>query len=213
MGPIGIFGGTFDPIHFGHLRTALELLQRLPLAEIRFVPCADPPHRDATTVAGAFRLDMVKAAVAEQPSFVVDDREFKRQGPSYTVDTLGSLRSENPSISLCLLMGMDSFLGLADWYHWEEITELAHIVVAHRPGWRKPEAGVLGELLRERGTDEARSLHDSMCGRVFVTPVTQLEISATELRNSLKAGLDPKFLLPDSVRKIIIESGCYGEEN
>lgn len=213
MGPIGIFGGTFDPIHYGHLRTALELLQRLSLTEVRFVPCADPSHRDTMTVAGAFRLDMVKAAVADQPFFAVDDREFKRQGPSYSVDTLGRLRSENPSVSLCLLMGLDAFLGLPDWYRWEEISELAHIVVAHRPGWRVPEDGVLGELLRERGTDEAASLHDSMCGRIFVTPVTQLEISATELRTSLNAGLDPKFLMPDSVRKIIIESGCYVEDS
>ncbi len=213
MGPIGIFGGTFDPIHYGHLRTALEVLQRLSLTKVCFVPCADPPHRDAATVAGASRLDMVRAAVADQSSFVVDDREFKREGPSYSVDTLGSLRSENPSVSLCLLMGMDSFLGLPDWYHWEDIMTLAHIVVAHRPGWRVPEDGVLGELLRERGTDEVASLHDSPCGRVFVTPVTQLEISATQLRASLMAGVDPKFLMPDSVRQIIIESGCYVEAN
>ena len=214
MGPIGIFGGTFDPIHYGHLRTALEVLQRLSLTRVCFVPCAVPPHRDAATVAGAStRLDMVRAAVADQSSFVVDDREFKREGASYSVDTLGSLRSENPAASLCLLMGMDSFLGLPDWYHWEEITALAHIVVAHRPGWRVPEDGALGELLRECGTDDVASLHDSMCGRVFVTPVTQLEISATQLRASLNAGVDPKFLMPDSVRRIIIESGCYVEDN
>ena len=213
MGPIGIFGGTFDPIHYGHLRTALEVLQRLSLKKVCFVPCAEPPHRDATTVPDASRLDMVRVAVADQPSFVVDDREFKREGPSYSVDTLGSLRSEYPAASLCLLMGMDSFLGLPDWYHWEEITALAHIVVAHRPGWRVPEDGALGELLRERGTDDVASLHDSMCGRVFVTPVTQLEISATQLRASLNAGVDPKFLMPNSVRRIIIESGCYVEDD
>ncbi len=212
MGPIGIFGGTFDPIHYGHLRTALEVLQRLSLKEVCFVPCAEPPHRDATTVPGVSRLDMVRAAVADQPSFVVDDREFKREGPSYSVDTLGSLRNENPTISLCLLMGMDSFLGLPGWHRWEEITDLAHIVVAHRPGWRVPEDGALGELLRERGTDEVASLHDGLCGRVYVTPVTQLEISATELRASLIAGVDPKYLIPESVRKIIVESGCYVED-
>jgi nicotinate-nucleotide adenylyltransferase len=213
MGPIGIFGGTFDPIHYGHLRTALELLQRLSLTEIRFLPCADPPHRDTMPTAGAARLEMVKAAVAEQPSFVVDDREFSRKGPSYSVDTLHSLRSDYPSTPLCLLMGMDAFLGLPEWHHWEELTELAHIVVAHRPGWRAPERGALGELLLERGTDEVASLHESRCGRVFVTPVTQLEISATELRASLGAGLDPKFLMPDSVRTMIIESGCYVEDS
>jgi nicotinate-nucleotide adenylyltransferase len=110
-------------------------------------------------------------------------------------------------------MGMDAFLGLPEWYRWEELTELAHLVVAHRPGWLAPEHGALGELLLERGTDEVTSLHDSQCGCVFVTPVTQLDISATELRTSLSAGLDPKFLLPDSVRTMIIESGCYVEDN
>jgi nicotinate-nucleotide adenylyltransferase len=213
MDPIGIFGGTFDPIHFGHLRTALELQQRLSLQEVRFVPSADPPHRDAAPTAGALRLDMVAAAVAGESAFVVDDREFRREGPSYSVDTLSAIRGENPDASLCLLMGMDSFLGLPSWYHWEEIIELSHIVVAHRPGWHVPDEGPLGGLLATCGTDQVVSLRDAAYGRVFVMPVTQLEISATELRTLLGRGLDPKFLLPDRVRKMIIESGCYAQEN
>jgi nicotinate-nucleotide adenylyltransferase len=213
MNPIGIFGGTFDPIHFGHLRTALELQQRLSLQEVRFVPCADPPHRDAASTAGALRLDMVAAAVAGESAFVVDDREFRREGPSYSVDTLSAIRGENPDASLCLLMGMDSFLGLPSWYHWEEIIELSHIVVAHRPGCHVPDEGPLGGLLATCGTDQAVSLRDAACGRVFVMPVTQLEISSTELRTLLGRGLDPKFLLPDRVRKMITESGCYAQEN
>ena len=209
MGPIGIFGGTFDPIHYGHLRTALELQRRISLAEVRFIPCAEPPPRDAEPVAGASRLDMIRAAIADEPSFVVDDREFEREGPSYTVETLGSLRSENPETPLCLLMGMDSFLGLPDWYRWEELVKLSHIVVAQRPGWRAPGDGPLGDLLQTCGTEDVMSLHGSLSGAVFVTAVTQLEISATGLRDALNAGLDPRFLLPDSVRKIIVESGCY----
>ncbi len=213
MGPIGIFGGTFDPIHYGHLRTALELQRRLSLAEVRFIPCAEPPHRTTVAAAGASRLDMVRSAIVDEPSFIVDDREFKRDGPSYSVETLSSLRSEFPEASLCLLMGMDSFVGLPEWHRWEEITELSHIVVAHRPGWPAPEDGPLRELLHNLGTDDVTSLHNSPSGRVFVTPVTQLEISATELRDGLSAGLDPKFLLPDRVRKIIMKSGCYVQDN
>ena len=155
---------------------------------------------------------MVAAAIAGEASFILDDREFKRAGPSYSVDTLSSLRGELPTTSLCLLMGMDSFLGLPSWHHWEEIIELSHIVVAHRPGWQAPVDGPLGRLLAENGTDQVASLHDATCGRVFVTPVTQLEISATELRASLSRGLDPKYLLPESVRRMIIESGCYVED-
>lgn len=213
MNSIGIFGGTFDPIHYGHLRTALELQQRLSLKQVRFVPCADPPHRGAARAAAISRLEMVAAAVAEEPLFAVDDREFQRNGPSYTVDTLTSLREENPDASLCLLIGMDAFIGLPGWFRWEAIADLAHIVVAHRPGWQAPEDGPLGALLARCRTDQPDALHDSVCGRFFVTPVTQLDISATDLRASLARGLDPKFLLPDSVRKMIMESGCYAQED
>jgi nicotinate-nucleotide adenylyltransferase len=209
MDPIGIFGGTFDPIHYGHLRTALELQQRLFLREVRFIPCADPPHRKAIPLAGATRLEMVAAAIADERNFIVDDREFRREGPSYMVDTLSSIRSENSTASLCLLMGMDSFLGLPDWHRWEEIIGLSHIVVAHRPGWQVPGEGPLGHLLADRGTDQVSGLRDAAFGAVFVTPVTQLEISATDLRASLRRGQDPKYLLPENVRKMIIESGCY----
>jgi nicotinate-nucleotide adenylyltransferase len=210
---LGIFGGSFDPIHYGHLRTALELQQRLSLSEVRFIPCADPPHRSDAPVAGLSRIDMVRAAIAGEPTFVVDEREFERDGPSYTVDTLRSFREESPTVSLCLLMGMDAFLGLPGWHQWQEILQLSHLIVAHRPGWEAPTEGPLGELLLERRTSNVSDLTVAECGSVYVTPVTQLEISATELRDSLRAGLDPKYLMPDSVRQLLIESGCYAKDN
>lgn len=134
MRPIGIFGGMFDPIHYGHLRTAFELLQSLDLEEVRFIPCGDPPHRADTFADAAFRLHMVRLATMAEPGFTVDDRELRRQGPSYSVDTLASLRGEFPGRSLCLITGMDAFLGLPGWHRWDEILDFAHIVVAHRPG-------------------------------------------------------------------------------
>jgi len=114
--PIGIFGGTFDPIHCGHLRTAFELWQELRLAEVRLLPAGTPPHRDQLYASAEVRLTMVRAAVAAQPYFVVDDREVRRTGPSYSVDTLTELRREFPERSLCLLLGMDAFLGLPQWH-------------------------------------------------------------------------------------------------
>ena len=140
-GPMGIFGGTFDPIHYGHLRTAFELWQSLKLAEVRFLPTGIPPHRERTLADAALRVEMVRAAVADQPAFVVDDREVRRAGASYTVDTLTELRAEHPHRSLCLLLGMDAFLGLPAWHRWRELFELAHVVVAHRPGWKAPTQG------------------------------------------------------------------------
>lgn len=209
MNPIGIFGGTFDPIHFGHLRTAFELLQALNFAEIRFVPSGDPPHRGRTWADAGLRLEMVQVATAEQPDFVVDDRELCRSGPSYTVDTLMSLRREHEEESLGLIVGMDAFLGLAAWHRWDEILGLAHIVVAHRPGWKAPDIGPLGELIDEHGTHHVGDLHERRHGCVHIHAVSQLEISSTEIRDLVAAGRDPRFLMPDAVRDIIIDSHCY----
>jgi len=207
--PLGIFGGTFDPIHYGHLRTAFELRQALRLAEVRFLPTGNPPHRDHTLADAAMRLAMVRAAVADQPGFVVDDREVRRTGVSYSVDTLTELRAEHPHRSLCLLLGMDAFLGLPHWHRWQDILSLAHVVVAHRPGWKAPTQGPLGEVMVDRGTGMIRDLHGQSAGRIYVHAVTQLEISSTELRQLVAAGGDPRYLVPDPVRAVVRESGCY----
>jgi nicotinate-nucleotide adenylyltransferase len=198
MTTIGIFGGTFDPIHFGHLRTAFELLQALRLNEMRFMPAGNPPHREITVANAEQRLAMVRAATEGQPGFVVDDREIRREGLSYSVDTMRTLRADFPDRSLCLIVGMDAFLGLPKWHQWRELLELAHLVVAHRPGWRAPSMGPLGELLVDRGT-----------GRIYIRAVTQLEISSTDLRQVITSGQDPRYLVPEEVRKIIRETGCY----
>lgn len=209
QGPLGLFGGTFDPIHFGHLRTAFELQQALKLGELRFLPTGNLPHRDATQADAAQRLAMVRAAVADQPGFTVDDREVRRTGPSYSVDTLTELRAEFPQRPICLLLGMDAFLGLPTWHRWTEIFDLAHVVVAHRPGWKAPTQGPLGEAMVDRGTGGVRDLHASRAGRIYVHAVTQLEISSTELRQLIASGGDPRYLVPDSVRAVLGELGCY----
>lgn len=209
MQPIGLFGGTFDPIHCGHLRTAFELWQELQLAEVRFLPTGNPPHREHLYADAQQRLQMVRAAIADQPRFVVDDREVRRSGVSYSVDTLAEMRAEHPQASLCLLLGMDAFLGLPGWHRWRELLNLAHIVVAHRPGWRAPTMGPLGELMVDHGTGSVRELHGRPAGCVYVHAVTQLEISSTELRALIIAGRDPRYLVPDAVRQIILETRCY----
>jgi len=209
MEPIGVFGGTFDPIHCGHVRTAFELWQELKLAEVRFLPTGSPPHRDRLYASAELRLEMVRAAIADQPGFIVDDREVRRSGVSYSFDTLAELRHEFRQRSLCLLLGMDAFLGLPGWHRWRELLTLAHIVVAHRPGWRVPTTGPLGELMVDHGTGSIRVLHEERAGRVYVRAVTQLEISSTELRALITAGRDPRYLVPDAVRQIILGTRCY----
>ena len=211
MSPIGIFGGTFDPIHYGHLRTAFEMLQALRFGELRFVPSGDPPHRGQTYAPASLRLEMVRAATANEPRFVVDDCEVRRQGPSYTVDTLAAMREEQPEAPMGLILGMDAFLGLADWHRWNEILDHAHIVVAHRPGWRAPDIGAIGELISGHGTHRIDDLHEQRDNLIYIHAVTQLEISSTEIRDLVGAGRDPRFLMPDVVRDIITESKCYGK--
>ena len=152
---------------------------------------------------------MVELAGAGEGGFVADDRELLRAGPSYTIDTLTELRGEFPRRPLGLILGMDAFLGLYDWHRWDEILDVAHIVVAHRPGWKAPDIGPLGELIDSNGTHKVDDLHKETHGRIHIHAVTQLEISSTEIRELVAAGRDPRFLMPDAVRDEIFTSGCY----
>lgn len=209
LNPMGIFGGTFDPIHYGHLRSAFELLEAVEFSEVRFMPAGNPPHRDATHADARTRVALVQAAIDGEPRFMLDDRELRRDGPSYSVDTLLDLRAEFAHRSLCLIVGMDAFLGLPQWHQWREILELAHLVVAHRPGWQAPRSGTLGELLADRGTERVQALHESRAGRVYIRAVTQLEISSSAIRELVRAGRIPRYLVPDPVCRLLAESGCY----
>ena len=209
MAPIGILGGTFDPIHFGHLRTALELLECLELAEVRFLPCRIPPHDKSPVASVEMRLAMLRAAVDDVPGFVVDERELNRAGPSYSVDSLASMREDFPDRSLCLIVGMDAFTGLKSWHRWEELLSLAHLVVAHRPGASRPDADALCSLLDRCLTRNPADLVDSSGGRILLHTVTQLDISSRGIRDSVASGESPAYLLPERVAKMIAASGCY----
>ena len=205
---IGVLGGTFDPIHFGHLRPALEVYESLGLRELRFIPSHVPPHRGAPAAAAGHRLAMVERAIAGVPGFRVDSRELDRPGPSYTVDTLRSLLGEIGSDGpLLLIMGLDAFAGLDTWHRWREIPALAHVVVAHRPGSSIPEHAAYLELAPV--TESRSALEDRASGLVFFQSVTQLDISATDIRERLRAGRSPRYLLPDSVRHYIAEHDLY----
>ena len=206
---IGIFGGTFDPVHFGHLRPALEVQQTLGLDEVRFIPAGQPPHREVPHATTPLRLSMLRAAVEDQPGFVVDEREIRREGPSYMVDTLASLREEIGQLPLCLILGYDAFLGLPDWHQWHRLIELAHLVITHRPGWNHDELDdSLQSLLQQHEMDFERLAKHAAGGLAFV-PVTQLDISATSIREQIHAGQDIRYLLPDPVYRIISEQKIY----
>ena len=206
---IGVFGGTFDPVHFGHLRPALEVCQALKLQELRLVPCHVPPHRGMPRASAEQRLAMLRLAVEGVPGFVVDDRELRRPGPSYMVDTLASLRAEYPEKPLCLILGLDAFTRLDTWHRWRDLTDLAHIVVTRRPGSRLPEGGAVVDLVETAQCHDPRELGLRVAGAIYFEEVTQLDISATEVRRSLAQGLDVRFLVPEPVRLYMEEYGLY----
>lgn len=208
-GPVAVMGGAFDPVHYGHLRTAVELIEELGLDELRFVPSANPPHRDPHIASSELRVQMLDAATAGLASCIVDDRELSRDGPSWTVLTLEELRREMPDRSLCMITGMDSFLGLESWHRWEELVELAHLVVARRPGSALPVEGVLGDLLANRGTENIADIHGNHAGHIYVAEVTQLEISSSAIRTRLQNSASVDFLLPPEVLALIRETECY----
>ena len=209
-GPLAMLGGAFDPVHYGHLRTAYELHQALRLDEIRFIPSANPPHRSPHIATGEQRMQMLTSALAGAPWAQPDDIELRREGPSWSVLTLTDLRAAAGDRSLCMIVGMDAFLGLADWHRWEEISELAHLVVANRPGWAPPSEGVVGDLLRARQTDDVDALHRRSAGHIFIHEVTQLDISSSAIRAGIAIGIAPSYLMPAAVSEFIQASGCYG---
>ncbi|MCP5141390.1 MAG: nicotinate-nucleotide adenylyltransferase [Gammaproteobacteria bacterium] len=206
---IGILGGTFDPIHVGHLRTGLDLLETLPLSELRFLPSAQPPHRDAPTASAEQRLAMVELAIADHPGFVSDDRELRRAGPSYMVDTLASLRAEiGPDTPLCLIVGADAYAGLAGWSRWQSLLDDAHLVVMTRPDSPPAPAEVRAWTTPQRAVNVA-DLHTRPNGRVWFQAVTALTISASDLRARIAAGRVTRHLLPDSVADYIAANHLY----
>ena len=215
--PVGILGGTFDPIHNGHLRLAQEALEQCGLAAVRIIPAGIPPHRNEPHAAAEHRLEMTRLAVADNAAFILDEREIHRNGPSYTVDTLAALRGElGGGQPLCLLMGGDAFLQLDTWHEWKRLFELAHIVIMQRNG--RP----LGNLIEQASTAlreeyQARlapspnALHETAAGRIAVIDMPTLEISATDIRNRCAQGQSLRYLVPDAVAEYIQSHHLYTE--
>lgn len=212
-GPLGLLGGTFDPIHFAHLRMALEAGAALGLESVRLIPAGQPPHREQPGSSAADRLRMVELAVAGEPALEVDPAEVLAPQASYTILTLERLRRElGGTRPLVLLMGADAFLGLTGWHRWQELFLHAHIAVATRPGYslqaqRMPDA--LAEALRQRFREDASSLQTQAAGLICGFAMTPLAISATAIRDGLMRGESPRFLVPDAVLDYIHDHRLY----
>ncbi|MFW5444340.1 MAG: nicotinate-nucleotide adenylyltransferase [Methylococcaceae bacterium] len=203
---IGIYGGTFDPVHYGHLRTALEVKEVFDLDEIRLIPCSQPAHRESPHTTTDMRLQMLELAIQNHLGFVVDRRELDRDGYSYMIDTLKSLRKEMPDKALFLIIGTDAFSGLADWYQWQQLFDYAHIVVITRPRYQQTE---LSAFLSTKLTCTKENLKLKKAGYLYFQAVTQLDISATAIRNMVAKDRAPNFLLPDNVIGYIKQNKLY----
>ena len=214
MKPIGILGGTFDPIHYGHLRLAEEMRELAGLQQIRFIPTGNPPHRDTPQVSALHRSAMVQLAIADHPAFIMDEREIRRAAKCFTVDTLRELRAElGEAQPLCLLMGGDAFLQLHTWHEWEQLFELAHIVVGYRPGFTLEERihSATEELQRHYHARlcTAAILSQQPCGGIAELAIPKLEISATDIRRRVAENRTIRYLLPNAVADYIHQHHLY----
>jgi nicotinate-nucleotide adenylyltransferase len=216
--PLGIFGGTFDPVHFGHLRLAEEAIDILDLQGVRWIPAGRPALRDTPRIGPRQRLDMARLAIAGNPRFELDSVEVDTPGPSYTVPTLERLRQ--PEVCgadrpLVLLAGNDVLAAMTEWYCWERLFELAHVAIAHRPGYPivperlQPE---LAKVFRRRLRQDPEQLRAAPAGNIVTFAMTPLDISATRIRSSLSKGESPRYLLPESVLAHIHEHRFYTED-
>jgi nicotinate-nucleotide adenylyltransferase len=211
----GLLGGTFDPIHFGHLRLAEEMGEVLGLETVHILPAGQPPHRGQPRADARHRLEMARRAVAGNPRLVLDDREIRKASPSYSVETLAALRSElAPEAALTLFMGADAFIGLTSWHRWTELLDLAHLAVAHRPGfpsavWEDALPEPLRKLLATRRAEQPADLGSRPAGLIHLHAITQLDISASQIRQRALRGQSLRYLLPDSVIDYINENRLY----
>jgi nicotinate (nicotinamide) nucleotide adenylyltransferase len=208
--PIGILGGTFDPVHNGHLRMAIECLERLDLTEVHMIPLYAPPHRPAPHASPEDRLAMLSLAAGKVSGLVVDGSELYRKGVSYTIDTVIAMRERIGNTPVCLLIGTDAFNTLHTWRRWRELLDHVHIVVADRPGAHLiTEDKTLNNILDQYLISSAGILHTSPAGKFFHLQIPWLDISATRIRDMIRAGKNPAFLLPGAVIHYIHDHQLY----
>lgn len=210
---IGLLGGTFDPIHIGHLRSAIEVLETCALDEVRLIPGSVPPHRATPMVSAQQRLDMVRLAVSGVPGLSVDDRELRREGPSWTIETLLSLRSELPAeTQLYFILGQDSFAGLPSWHRWQELLDHCHLLVLRRPDMPVEAPAELQQVLNQRLVPEAAALQGPS-GQIAHLQQTPLPVSATAIRRAQASGNSIRYLVADAVYNYIQQHGLYQAGN
>lgn len=205
----GILGGTFDPVHYGHLKSARYVMRQAGLDELRLVPGHQPVHRDQPVATAEQRLTMLRLALEEFPEFVIDERELRRGGPSYTYDTLDDMHRENPGTYLCLLIGLDAFKGFTGWYRWQQILQLAHVLVMIRPGYGLTSQDDVSALLQQHSVASAAELRVQPAGGILLIQVPAEDISATAIRERFRRNQSVHGLLPSPVEHWLRQHPVY----
>lgn len=209
--PIGVFGGTFDPIHAGHLAIAENLSTHIPLPNIQFIPCLQPPHREPPQANAEQRLDMVQLAIAGHSGWSANDIDLQRPGPSYMVDTLTLLRHQQPQTPWCLILGMDAFAELNHWREWERILKLAHLIVVNRPDFELPNEAWNQNLLAKSQVQSADYFFQHLSGGILLHEMPPSPISATAIRSELQLHHHTPVWLPPAVYEYIEQHGLYSK--
>lgn len=209
--PLGILGGTFDPIHIGHLRLAVEAAEACRLGEVRLIPAGTPPHRSVPRASARQRLEMARLAAERCPGLIVDDREIHKDRPCYTVETLAEMRAElGAGIPLCLIVGADAFRDLPTWHRWRELFGLAHFIIARRPGsGEAPWPEALRAECTDRIASGVKDLTAAPAGSVVSVEIPLLDVSASGVRARLASGGNVRYLLPDAVLDYIQTNNLY----
>ncbi|PCI20832.1 MAG: nicotinate-nicotinamide nucleotide adenylyltransferase [Piscirickettsiaceae bacterium] len=213
VGLVGIYGGTFDPIHLGHVNAAREVQKALAMDEVRLVLSARPPHRVQPKLSAEKRFALLKLALTKEANLIADNSELLRSGPSYMVDTLADLRQQKPLFSLALIMGIEAFNGITKWYNWEQLLDLAHIVVTDRAGFDNKLNDAVKDLVLARQTFDKKQLKKVTHGKIYRQNVTPLAISATEVRALLQQNQSVSDMLSPDVWSLIKSKNLYPQVN
>lgn len=206
---IGFLGGSFDPIHFGHLRPALEIKNALDLHKLFLMPNHIAPHKNKAQCSSEQRVKMLELALQSQPEITIDIRELHRHKASYTIDSLIELKKEFPNSPICFIMGMDSLISFDKWHRWQEIMDYCHLIISHRPGWNLEFNESVQHIVDRHKTTNISDLHQQQCGKIFFQETTQLAISSSAIRNIAKQDGDIHYLLPDAVCHYIKTNNLY----
>ncbi|MFT2092712.1 nicotinate-nucleotide adenylyltransferase [Paraglaciecola sp. 2405UD69-4] len=214
--PLGIFGGTFDPIHNGHIFPILEAAEIAKIDKIALTPCYVPTHKSAATASSEHRLNMAKILCEEYPIFYPEPLDINRNKPTYSIDTLSELNAKFPNTPLCFFIGTDSLVNIFEWHNWERLFELCHFIVCQRESDdikqvlnSKTHNEQLQILLQQRQVNDPLSLHQSLAGNIFVANTTPLTISSSTIRKMLTNGNSVEKWLPSSINQYIQQHKLY----